>query len=64
MLIAKQWDWVYYYIIQGLPLKEIVEMKGVFVEAVKGCGEGSKAEVARVGCQAASESPKVRIYRT
>lgn len=32
---AKQWDWVYYYIIQDMPLKEIAELKEVSVEEVK-----------------------------
>ena len=38
-LTDKQWNWVYYYIILDMPLKEIAEKKGVTVEAVKGWGK-------------------------
>ncbi len=38
-LTKKQWDWVYYHIILDWSLKEIAEMRGVSVEAVKGWGK-------------------------
>ncbi|WP_405097313.1 sigma factor-like helix-turn-helix DNA-binding protein [Oceanobacillus sp. FSL H7-0719] len=44
-LTAKQWDWVYYYIMLELPLKEIAEMKGVSVEAVKSWGKEARKKL-------------------
>lgn len=44
-LTAKQWDWVYYYIIQDMSLKEIAEKKGVSVEAVKSWGKEARKKL-------------------
>lgn len=41
-LTEKQWDWVYYYIIHDMPLKEIAELKGVSVDAVKSWGKSTR----------------------
>ena len=35
LLSPKQWTWVYYYVIRNYKLKEIAEIEGVSVEAVK-----------------------------
>jgi RNA polymerase sigma factor (sigma-70 family) len=44
-LTEKQWKWVYYSIIQGMPVKEIAELEGVSVEAVKSWGKGARAKL-------------------
>lgn len=44
-MTEKQWDWVYYYVIHDMPLKEIAELKGVSVEAVKSWGKGARKKL-------------------
>ncbi|MCF3942605.1 sigma-70 family RNA polymerase sigma factor [Oceanobacillus alkalisoli] len=57
-LTAKQWDWVYYYIIQGMRVKEIAEMKGVSVEAVKGWGKGARRKLREWAARKHPNRPK------
>lgn len=57
-LTAKQWDWVYYYIIQGMRVKEIAEMKGVSVEAVKGWGKGARRKLRKWAARQHPNRPK------
>ncbi|MCG5102581.1 sigma-70 family RNA polymerase sigma factor [Oceanobacillus alkalisoli] len=57
-LTAKQWDWVYYYIIQGMRVKEIAEMKGVSVEAVKGWGKGARRKLRKWAARKHPNRPK------
>ena len=49
ILTDRQWDWVYYHIIQGMKLKEIAEMKGVSVEAVKSWGKEARRKLRQRG---------------
>lgn len=49
VLTEKQWHWVYYHIIQGMKLKEIAEMKGVSVEAVKSWGKEARRKLREKG---------------
>ncbi|PAV28414.1 hypothetical protein CIL05_17425 [Virgibacillus profundi] len=44
-LTANQWNWVYGHIILEMPLKEIAEMKGVSVEAVKSWGKEARKKL-------------------
>lgn len=53
-LTDKQWDWVYYYIIQDMSLKEIAELKGVSVEAVKSWGKGARKRLRTLGWERVS----------
>ncbi|MFA1820147.1 sigma-70 family RNA polymerase sigma factor [Virgibacillus oceani] len=44
-LTENQWNWVYYYIIVGMPLKEIAALKGVSVDAVKSWGREARRKL-------------------
>ncbi|WP_405097268.1 sigma-70 family RNA polymerase sigma factor [Oceanobacillus sp. FSL H7-0719] len=44
-LTEKQWDWVYYYILLDMPLKEIADLKRVSVEAVKSWGKEARRKL-------------------
>lgn len=45
ILSPNQWKWVNYYVIQGLSLKEIAELEGVSIDAVKSWSREAKKKL-------------------
>ncbi|GAB3806649.1 sigma-70 family RNA polymerase sigma factor [Virgibacillus kimchii] len=44
-LSDNQWNWVYYHVIVGMPLKEIATLKGVSIDAVKSWGREARRKL-------------------
>jgi len=44
-LTENQWNWVYYHVVLGMPLKEIAELKGVSVDAVNSWRRGARKKL-------------------
>ncbi|OZU90692.1 hypothetical protein CIL03_05380 [Virgibacillus indicus] len=44
-LTPNQWKWVYYYILEGMPLKDIANLEGVTVDAVKSWAKQARAKL-------------------
>ncbi|MFD1850948.1 sigma-70 family RNA polymerase sigma factor [Oceanobacillus bengalensis] len=44
-LTEKQWKWVYYHVIHGMPLKEIAEQEKASLEAVKDWGKQARKKL-------------------
>lgn len=51
LLTEKQWKWVRYYILEERSQKEIAEIEGVSVEAVKGWAKEAKRKLRKVGAE-------------
>ncbi|MGM8365300.1 sigma-70 family RNA polymerase sigma factor [Virgibacillus sp. W0181] len=47
-LTKNQWKWVYYFIVENIPIKDIAEQEGVSVEAVKSWGKQARKKLRKV----------------